>query len=81
MREGVTMGDKHEPQISANAKLREERNSARRQVDTLIAENLELKAAVSALRDQLRVQYEQAEGERRAYHHMLYVLTDGRSGK
>jgi cell division protein FtsB len=46
------MGDKHEPQISANAKLREERNSARRQVDTLIAENLELKAAVSALKDQ-----------------------------
>jgi hypothetical protein len=75
------MGDKHEPQISASAKLREERNSARRQVDTLIAENLELKAAVSALRDQLRVQYEQAEGERRAYHHMLHILTDGRSGK
>ena len=74
------MSDEQE-KISASAKLREERNSARRQVDTLIAENLELKAAVSALRDQLRVQYEQAEGERRAYHHMLYLLTDGRSGK
>lgn len=70
-----------EQKISAIAKLREERNSARRQVDILIAENLELKAAVSALKDQLRVQYEQAEGERRAYHHMLYVLTDGRNDK
>jgi len=67
--------------ISASAKLREERNIARRQVDTLIAENLELKAAVSALRDQLRVQEQQAEGERRAYHHMLHILTDGRNGK
>jgi hypothetical protein len=75
------MGDKHEPQISTNAKLREERNRARRQVDTLIAENLDLRAAVSALKDQLRVQGQQAEGERRAYHHMLYLLTDGRSGK
>jgi len=62
--------------LSKVATLREQRNDARRHLDRLLEENRELKSQVEKLRDQLRTQDQQSEGERRAYLHMLHLCLE-----